>query len=170
MTTPDPLAVAAMVARCKWDPTVLVEDETIALHGDGSDLLTLPSLHVTDVSAVQLVNHDGTTRDLIVGPAVGAEVGWRENGELRWHGWRWRGWPCGDRNVQVTYSGGYADVPADLAAALASLSRRTSSITVGATSRKMGTAAVTLAQSIAEGGLLITEQMVFDRYRILGGA
>jgi hypothetical protein len=168
MTAPlvDPLAAAAMVARCRWDPTEVVTDVDIELNGDGSVLLTLPSLNVTTVSAVQLVDDDGTTRDLIIGPADGQEVTWRADGELRWRGCG--GWPCGDRNVKVTYSGGYGDIPADLAAALASLSKRTSGLMVGATSRRMGTAAVTLAQSIAEGGLLITEQMVFDRYRIVG--
>jgi hypothetical protein len=169
MTTPtfDPLAKAAMVARCRWDPTEVVTDRAITLDSDGAPILLLPSLHVTAVTAAHIVNDDGTTRDLIVGPADGAEVTWREDGELRWRGCG-PGWPCGDRNVVVTYSGGYTDVPADLAAALTSLGKRTA--TVPAYSRKMGTAAVTIAASIAEGALLVTEQMVFDRYRIIGTA
>lgn len=170
MTSPsiDPLATAAMVARCRWDPTEVVTDRQVSLNGDCGPLLLLPSLHVTDVSAVQLVNDDGTTQDLIVGPAVGAEVTWREDGELTWRGCG-PGWPAGDRNVLVTYSGGYTTMPADLQAALVSLSRRTAGA-APAVQRRMGTANVTIAQSIAEGGLLVTEQMVFDRYRIVGVA
>lgn len=169
MTTPsfDPLAKAAMVAYCRWDPTEVVTDRIIELDGDGQPILLLPSLLVTGVSAVQLVCDDGTTTDLVVGPADGAEVTWRADGELTWRGCG-PGWPCGDRNVLVTYSGGYATVPDDLAAALTSLGKRTGA--APAISRRMGTAAVTIAQSIAEGGLLVTEQMVFDRYRIIGVA
>ena len=83
MTTPtfDPLAKAAMIARCRWDPTEVVTDRTVELNSNGDELLLLPSLHVTDVSAVQLVAADGTITDLIVGPADGAQVTWREDGD-----------------------------------------------------------------------------------------
>lgn len=170
MTAPsvDPLAQAAMVARCRWDPTEVVTDRTIDLDGNGQPVLMLPSLHVTAVSAVQLVDCEGNITDLVIGPAVGAQVGWREDGELVWRDCG-PGWPEGDRNVQVTYSGGYDPVPEDLAAALASLSKRTAG-PAGAVQRRMGTAAVVFAQNIAEGGLLTTEAMVFDRYRIYGAA
>lgn len=167
MTT-SPLAQAAMVARCRWDPTKVVTDDQVELDGNGSPLLLLPSLHVTDVSAVQLVDFDGAARDLIVGPGAGAEVSWNEQGEINWRGCG-AGWPAGDRNIVVTYSGGYDPIPADLQAALDSLSARLTR-GVGFTQNRMGTASVTLAQSIAEGGLLVVEQMVFDRYRIIGAA
>ncbi|SDJ07844.1 hypothetical protein SAMN05444157_1621 [Frankineae bacterium MT45] len=163
MTSPDPLAVAIMVSRCHWDPTLIVEDEQVVLDGDGGKSLFLPSLHVTDVSAVSVVDSHGVTTDLAIGP--GLDVGWSENGELQRSSYPYA-WPVGQRNITVTYSGGYVDVPATLTAVLDSLTSRMPQIKSGAASRKLGTASVAFAQSVAEGGLLSVETMILDRYRI----
>lgn len=160
MTSPDPLAAAAMVAYCGWDPTAIVSDVTIAGDGNGTRLLTLPSLYVTDVSAVSIVDCDG---DVVTQDA--ADVGWSENGKLEWQSWGV--WPEGSRNILVTYSGGYDSIPDDLSAALAHLSGRLAGM--GATSRRMGTGSVSFGAAIADGGLLLVEQMVFDRYKIPRG-
>lgn len=172
MTAPpiDPLAQAVMVAYCGWDPTTPVTDETVLLDGNGTPLLLLPCLNVTDVSAVTVTPYYGDPVVAAIGPA--GDVGWKPNGELIWQSsgvwpWRWGGvWPEGSQNVAVTYSGGYPDegTPDDLLAALQSLSRRTAS-TMPA-SRRMGTAAVAYGKQIADGGLLTVEQMVLDRYRL----
>lgn len=165
--TVDPLAQAAMVAYCDWDPTDAVADATILLDGNGTTSLFLPSLYVTDVTAVVVTLPDGTTYDAQIG--TGADVSWSQNGELRWLPTAVYGvgcWPEGDRNVSVTYSGGYSPTPADLAAALDSLTTRMPKITSGLTSAKIGTASMTYAAAVASGGLLLVEQMVLDRYRI----
>ena len=166
-----------MVAYCGWDPTEVVTDAVVTLDGNGTALAFLPSLHVTDVSAISIDLSDGSPYAAQIGE--GLDVAWSENGTLRWLGSSLSGlggFTEGTGNVSVTYSGGYAEVPPDLAAVLASLSKRMPTID-GAVSKRIGSAAITYAsqnatghfgsQSIAEGGLLLVEQMVFDRYRIV---
>lgn len=170
MTT-DPLAQAAMVAYCGWDPTTVVTAATVDLDGDGTSVLFLPSLHVTDVTAVTVTLPDGSTYAAQIG--TGSDVTWAENGTLIWRpeaGSPLGCWPEGQQNVAVTYSGGYSAVPADLAAALASLSARMPTIQTGMTQAKIGTAVITRGPTISEGALLLVEQMVFDRYRIVRAA
>lgn len=171
MTTPDPLAQAAMVAYCGWDPTTQVTDAVATLSGTGSPSIFLPSLAVTAVTAVSVTFPDGYVYDAQIGE--GLDVSWRENGELRWlptASRPWIYWPEGLDNIQVTYSGGYNPIPADLTAALNSLSSRMPTIQSGLTSAKIGTAAMTYAAPLAAGGFLMVEQMVFDRYRIVRAA
>src|SRR5512146_3336226 len=122
MTAPNPLAQAVMVAYCGWDPTTPVT-ETVLLDGNGSQLLTLPSLYVTAVSAVAITNADGSvdTPSIGFGASLICNVGWKINGEL------WRNdnyWPQGQQNVSVTYSGGYSGPPDDVVAVLDSLTTR----------------------------------------------
>lgn len=173
--TSDPLAWAVMVAYCGWDPTVLVTDETVNLDGNGKEVLALPSLNVTAVSAVTVTDWDGSTWT----PTVGAsqQVGWSKNGILTWNPgaiptsstsftacWFGPYWPEGQQNIAVTYSGGYDGPDAFLDAALNSLTNRLPQM--GRTSARLGSAGFTYAASVASGGLLLVEQMVFDRYRL----
>lgn len=166
----DPLAVAAMVSHCGWDPLEVVTDRRVVLNGNGTTLLTLPSLRVTDVSLVEVTDPYGvSTSPTLTGAAAEvAQVQWSEDGCLEWTGCGV--WPEGRRNVAVTYSGGYDVAPPDLLAALASIAKRTGGPMFGAVGRKMGTASVTFGRQFAEGDLLVVESMVFDRYRILGVA
>lgn len=162
----DPLAQAVMVAYCGWDPTVVVTAGTVLLDGDGTFCAFLPSLYVTAVAGVTVTNPDGSTYTATIGPGSN-DVGWSENGTLTWQSCENGGrWPSGQQTISVTYSGGYAQAPADLQAALDSLSKRMPQIQTGAVSQRLGSAAVSYAQSVASGGLLLVEQMVFDRYRL----
>lgn len=171
MTT-DPLAQAAMVAYCGWDPTVVVTDETVYLDGDGTTLLQLPSLYVTAVSAVTLTDGLGNTYTATIdqpGTTGGNDVGWTDNGLLSWHPWTcspYAVWPIGEQNIAVTYSSGYPAPPDELLAVLASLTARVPQLQSGAVSKRLGSAAISYAQGVAAGGLLMVEQMVLDRYRI----
>lgn len=172
MTSPDPLAQAVMVAYCGWDPTVLVTDDEVELDGNGSEVVVLPSLYVTAVTSVVVTDRRGTSKTYLstdTPASIGAgktSVGWGENGVLTYKGWDFGGaWPEDQRNIAVTYSGGYDQPPDDLLAALASIGKRTAGA-MGATSKKLGTASLTYAASVAAGGLLLVEQMVLDRYRI----
>lgn len=161
MTEPDPLAVGALVAYCGWDPTTSVT-ETVLLDGNGTRLLALPSLFVTAVTAVSVTDRWGTVTTPTIGP--GTEVGWSVNGCLTWNGVG--GWPEGQQNIAVTYTGGYDFMPDDLEAALASISNRTTSPVFGATSRRMGATSIGFGAQVSSGDLLMVERMVLDRYRI----
>jgi hypothetical protein len=163
----DPLAQAVMVAYCGWDPTVAVTNQTVLLDGNGTFWAFLPSLNVTAVSSVVVTNPDGSTYTAALDYSAGiADVGWSANGTLVWQSPSNGGcWPNLPQTIAVTYSGGYATVPADLQAALDKLSSRMPSMS-GATSKRLGSAAFSYAASVAGGGLLTVEQMVFDRYRL----
>lgn len=147
-----------MVAYCGWDPTVMLTGVASTFDGDGTQLLLLPCLNVTAVVSVTFTNDDGTTTVQVVGPGG---ISWKPNGELI----SYCGWPVGSQNITVVWSGGYDGPPNDLQAALDSFGARTAG-PLGMQSQKMGTASVTLGATIAAGGMLLVEQMVFDRYRI----
>lgn len=167
---PSAFTVAVMVAYCHWDPTAVVTGEQLILDGNGTRHLMLPSLHVTDVTAVTVTYSDGSTYAATIGP--GGDVGWNDAGELVWlpSSLQTNAWPEGIANVAVTYSGGYTTTPADLAAALASIDARLPKIQSGLQNAKIGTASMTYAAQVAAGGLLLVEQMVLDRYRIMQAA
>lgn len=170
----DPLAQAVMVAYCGWDPTTPVVGETLNLDGNDTTLLALPSLYVTAVTAVTVIDQLGNAYTATVdqpGVAVsgGSDVGWSEDGCLIWHPWvncDYSVWPAGEQNIAVTYSGGYSTIPDDLGAVLNSLTTRMPQIQSGATSKRLGSAALTYAATVAAGGLLTVEQMVLDKYRL----
>ena len=161
MADPDPLAIGAMVAYCGWDPTASVTS-TVALDGNGTRVLALPCLHVTAVTTITVTDQWGTVTTPTIGPAL--DVGWSENGCLTWNGLC--GWPIGQRNIVITYTGGYDDIPDDLEAALESVANRTTSTAFGATSRRLGSASISFGAQVSSGDLLMIERMVFDRYRI----
>lgn len=166
MTQPqiDPLAQAVMVAYCGWDPTVLATNETLTLDGNGTAWAFLPSLNVTSVSAITVTNPDGSTYVPTIGPGMN-DVAWSDNGILTWMSCNnGAAWPEMQQAIQVTYSGGWDGAPTDLQAALDHLTTRLPSM--GVTSQRLGSASLSYALTIAEGGLLLVEQMVLDRYRL----
>lgn len=155
-----PLAWAAMVGYCGWDPLENLVEQPLVLSGDGRRELFLPSLRVTDVSAVTV---DGIEDTLTIGN--GNDIGWEENGILTWN--RRGVWPWGQRNITVTYSSGWgATSAAVLRAALKSMSKRMPAVEGGIGTRKMGTASLTMTAAAAAGQMLDIEMMVFDRYAI----
>lgn len=168
------MATGVMVAYCGWDPTTPLTNTTTLLDGNGTKRLWLPSLYVTGVSSVTITNDDGSTYDAIMG--AGNDVTWGVDGELLWEGYQYFGlvdpsqrflyWPHGEQNVAVVWSGGYSSVPNDLDAVLTQLSNRLPTVT-GATQRHLGQASVSYAQQIACGGLLWTEQIILNKYKIM---
>jgi hypothetical protein len=103
--------VSAVESYCGWHVAPSCED-TLTLDGDGSTVLLLPTLHVTDVASVV---EDGVTLDP-------ASYTWSERGVLRKYG---RGrWICKDRAIEVTFTHGYAAMPDDLQAIVTDLGSR----------------------------------------------
>lgn len=171
MTSPDPLAVGAMIAYCGWDPTEYFVNLAVTLDGNGTSTLALPSLKVTGVSSVIVTDGYGsvftylsTDSPASIGPGE-TMVSWSEHGILTCSDPDLAGaWPDGQGNVVVTYSSGTGTEDLALTAAVAHLSNRIA--TMGATSAKMGTASLAYGAATATGGMLLIEQMVFDKYRI----
>lgn len=100
------ISAASAAFRAETGQTVsLVEDDVVELDSNGASVLLLPAYPVTAVTAVVI---DGEPQSV-------ADFEWSRKGILRRRG----GWPAGYRKVIVTYSHGYAEVPADVAAAVA---------------------------------------------------
>lgn len=75
--------------------------ETFLMDGRGTDKLFLPELPVNEIESVKV---DGVELD-------SAQYALAENGIL----WRLGGvWTKGARNIEVVYSYGYSDIPADI--------------------------------------------------------
>lgn len=147
------IAAAAVVSVMGWCPWPS-RTESVVLDGEGTRVMTLPSLLVTDVAEV-LVDGDVVDPD----------------------GWRWSRvgllervggcWPSGYRRVSVTFTHG-ADVLPDLQGVILTLAGRLSVSSIGQTSMRAGGVAETYSVSAA-GLLLQDDRDVLARYRLGGG-
>lgn len=100
-------ASALVRAYCGWALS-RVEERVIWLDGTGGRYLSLPCLYVTAVSSVAVIGTDVEDHS------------WSQNGLL----YRGAYWPAGLRTVRVEYTGGYAEVPAQVKAAVAAIALR----------------------------------------------
>lgn len=103
-------AASSQVRRiCGWHVAPNIE-QTVTLDHDGAGVLRLPSLHVTGVASVRDVS-GSEPRDL---------TGWRwsSSGIIEGH------FPRGFRVVEVTFTHGFEEAPADLLPVLASRTQR----------------------------------------------
>lgn len=99
---PPPLAALAVAgasgivrSHCRWNIS-REEAVTFKVDGSGTTVLSLPTLHITDVTAVTV---DGETVDL-------DDVYWLSRGQLH----REQGWPRWAR-ADVECDSGYTDIP-----------------------------------------------------------
>lgn len=110
-------AQAARALQLLEDATGVIDDElhhpitwsmdTVTLDGTGTSKLLLPRWPVTSVTAVYLIDVDGTETLL----THGVDYTWSDKGILT----RRSGcWPCRDRCVRVVYTAGYATTPANV--------------------------------------------------------
>lgn len=134
-------------AYCGWAISEEVEVEVV-LDSNGSTVLSLPCLHVTDV------------HEVLVDAAAVTDYEWSQVGTL----YRSQGWPRGLRRVTANYSGGYATIPAEISAVCASLAGRVS-IPTGLASMTVGSQAVSFT---TESGPALNplERAVLDHYLI----
>lgn len=152
-------AVAAVRGHCHWHIAPSVT-ETVKLDGPGHGMLQLPTLHLTDVTAV--VN-DGEAIDL-----VDEELQWSERGAIRR---KWRYWTRKWRGVEVTFTHGYPDFPQDVLAVARDMARAgdrigASALTSGPHQVQFGvTGAGVQAGAV---GMSDLQMRVLDRYRIPG--
>jgi hypothetical protein len=95
-------------AYCGWGLSRTVE--TMTLDGNNSRCLTLPTMHVNDVSEVRI---DGEVADPV-------DYGWGVNGVLL----RRQGWPCGQRNIAADVDHGFDPTPDELRIVTLSIAAR----------------------------------------------
>ena len=109
--SPEPVMSAAADLRraAGWHIAPSVT-ETVTLDHDGAGVLRLRSLYVTAVTAVRDVSTD-TPSDL---------TGWRWSQDGMLSGC----FPCGFRSVEVTFTHGYPQCPAELLPVVASRTQR----------------------------------------------
>lgn len=147
------LAAAAAVSVMGWCPWPS-RTETVTLDCEGTDVLTLPSILVTDVAEVIV---DGDVVDV-------SGYRWSRVGLLERVGGRW---PRGYRRAVVTFTHG-ADVLPDVQGVILSLAGRLSVSAIGQTSMRAGGVAETYAVSAA-GLLMQDDRDVLARYSIRAG-
>jgi hypothetical protein len=165
-----------------------VEDDEVTVFPRGTVGLLLPEVPVHEVSAVTLVDSDGTETDLELGDwfldgASGILYRVSTTGAYPWYwGWHWYHLPT--LRVVLTYSHGYIlpgeaeidgvpDLPAELSLAVISIASR--NITTAASggqsvrSKTVGSYTVTYGDTqtlVDELGITAAERQVLDRHRL----
>ena len=142
----------AVVRRwCGWPVTPAVEDDEVTLDGPGSRLLVLPTVHVTELSAVV---EDGVELD------VDALL-WSARGLVR----KASGalWSADYRAIVVTMTHGYAAAP-DFDAAVLSLIDRMSLAPAGG--QLVGVGPFRWSEDRPEGAFTASERALLGQYRL----
>lgn len=150
---------AAIRRWCGWHIAPAVT-ETLTLDGDGSRHLSLPSLYVTEIAAI---THRGVELDP-------ADVDWSESGYIELRHGRWTDRP---RQITVTLTHGYPDIPEDVVELAVSLAARAAASPAGALSESAGGVSLTFGSwnGVAGGiALLSHEKELLSEYRIPPGA
>lgn len=145
-----------------------VQDDVILMDGTGTDTVLLPELPVTEVSSVYendellteledyVLSHDGT---LVRLPTV-VDNGWSTQ-TLR------RNWPIGERNLEITYTHGYASnaLPNDLKMVALSIASRLFNESAGnVISETLGQYSVRYSDT-GSSDLTFTEKTILRKYR-----
>lgn len=150
-------ATAAVRGYCGWHIAPSLT-ETVTLDGPGGDVLTLPTMHLTDLAAV---TEAGTVLDV-------ATVEWSELGSVRKESGCWTE---RYRGVVVTMTHGHDAAP-DVAQIIIQAVIPALSSPMAATSERAGTFAVTWATTapgVAGGlSLLQRDRDILDTYRLHG--
>lgn len=153
-TDADRLLQAEAVVRsyCGWHIAPSRADVELTLKPSNATVLTLPSLHVTEVT----VEEDGVE-------LTDDEFAWDANGVLT----RYPGW-CAE--VDVTFTHGYATVPADVQAVVQSIAQRAVNNPGSVVRVQDGPFSETYSQTGFNQSLPIAlldaEKTILDHYRI----
>lgn len=139
-------AEGAVRAYCRWHiaPSRI---ETVTIRGNGSAILTLPSLYVTGITSVTC---DGTV-------LTSDDFWWSEAGVLTRVNAAWT-----EAAVVVVFTHGYADVPPEITGVVQSLAARGIANPKGFASQTSGPFSVTFSA----GDFLPAELGALGRYKI----
>jgi hypothetical protein len=129
----------------------LVEDDVETMDGSGTRVLLLPAYPVTEVASVEVDEEELTEGD---------DYAWSRTGELR----KLTGtWPATLRSVVVTYSHGYATIPAAIVGVVASVAARLYDAPLSVKQESIGSYSVTYTGGGAS--FQAAELVVLDRYK-----
>lgn len=146
-------ASAAIRRYCGWHITPNIE-ETFVLDGPNSDLLQVPTLHMTDVLELKL---QGTAVDV-------EHLEWSQKGMIRRHGW-----PNKFRSIRAKVMHGFEDA-ADVKQIVQQIVANAISSPLGATRESAGQVSIswsTTAPGVAGGVSILQRDMaVLDLYRL----
>lgn len=170
------LAAASGIVRayCGWEITSVV-DQTVVLDSNGSQLLMVPSLQLTDVSAVVVKGVDWYGLPLLQptswtwSTAGMVQCAWPRSGGFDGRPNGANAVPPGLGRVAVTYSGGYQDVPPELQAVTCSVAERiTAPSEVAQRLENVGGIQIneTYSRATDGNGLTAMETAVLARYRL----
>lgn len=168
-TAPDwgAAAEAAIAAYCGWHPAPSRRETLVVSPLHASRDLWLPSRHVTQIHAVEVLAPGGEWRQL-----AEHDFEWDEAGLLRLA--RGRHWPMRLRGVRadVTHGWDWTEVP-DIAGLVHNISRRAASGVYGVASQSVHGA--TVSYQTAGGAplsvpLLQIEKQALDPYRLGAGS
>jgi hypothetical protein len=153
------LAGASGVVRsyCGWGISQTVEEWT--RDGDGSRVLTLPTLRLTAVQAVTLDATGYSDWSDLVAPD---DYQWSTDGMLV----RRAGWPVGFRNINVRVEHGHQDIPDDVQLVTCSLASRYYVNPEGLRSKQIGGIGRTYLMEAAGRDLTELHTRLLDRYRL----
>lgn len=155
-STPQDAAAALIRAYCHWHIWPRMT-ETVVCDGPGTDLLVLPTLMLTAVSAVT-----ETRRGVGGAPValnVATDVDWSEAG-LVWHVDR-RRWTSKPRGVSVTFEHGYQNAPSQIVQLATALAARAASNPTRLKRMQVGQR----SEDYETAGLLQDEMAILAPYR-----
>lgn len=138
--------LAAVRSWCGWHIAPSVT-ESIKVEGEGGRVLLLPSLHVTDVTAIRNESGDETSG-----------WKWRENGIVRGC------WTC-DELYEVDLTHGYTNMPAELVNIIDQIDGEGVGARI-ATSQSTGPFAESFASSVDLEAQPLSVRSVLARYRL----
>lgn len=149
---------AAYVRRRTGQQITLVTDDELVVDGTGDPLIFLPERPVVGISSVEV---DGDVWE------QGDDFDWSERrGKLVALG---GSWPAGWRNVAITYSHGYAELPMDIQGLVYGLARRQIDNSSGQSIRSETLGQYSVAYETLVGGLSAAEQAIIDELRLPNG-
>lgn len=141
-------AATAMIQALTNQTLEQVEDDVLVLDGSGTRALLLPEFPVTEVSSVEL---DGVA-------LAASEYQWSADGYLRRAG---SVWPADLRNIEVTYTHGYATLPTLIVSMTAKLAARLYQVPASVRQETIGS----YSTSYVSPTLQADELALLDRYR-----
>lgn len=141
-------AEGAVRSYCHWHIAPKRVDVEVVVDGSGGCIQPLPTMHLTDVTAITEV---GESVDL-------STVQWSQAGYL----WRPTPWTSDLRGVTATITHGFDPVPPEVNAVVLDLVELMVGARGGVTRRQVGSVSV----SIAAQTMTDLHKMVLDRYRI----